>query len=187
MKLFCIKDNKKRKTLFLDRDGVINKDRAGFYIKSKKEIHIYKSALKSLSKISQLGEYRLIILTNQSAIGRGIITEKRSRELNLYLNKKLLKANVKISGIYYCPHKPQDKCECRKPNIGLVKEAMKDFKIDIKNSFMVGDKKSDMDMARSAGLKGIFILTGQGANQIKKFKISYNYIIKDLRGLRKII
>lgn len=187
MKLFALKERSVKKALFLDRDGTINQDRPGVYITSEKALKIYPSAIKALKKISASGEYRLIVLTNQSAVGRKLMTEKKSRQINRLLVKKLSQAGIKISGLYYCPHSPETGCSCRKPKPGLIKEALKDFPTDISGSFVAGDKKSDMELAERTGMRGIFLLTGQGKSQLKKHKIRYNFKVKDLRSLRKIL
>jgi D-glycero-D-manno-heptose 1,7-bisphosphate phosphatase len=186
MKVFSIKSNEFKPAIFLDRDGVINKDIRGKYITDKKQIKIYKTAIEGLKKIEQK-KYHLIIITNQSAIQRGFITDKESREINLKIREILNSKGIILSAIYYCPHKPEDKCPCRKPKLGLLEEAKKDFKIDMSNSYMIGDKESDMKFAKAAKLKSIFVLTGQGKDQLKRKEIRYNYKIRDLRSLKKIL
>ncbi|MEW5951715.1 MAG: HAD family hydrolase [Elusimicrobiota bacterium] len=187
MKLFSIKNKNKKKVLFLDRDGVINKDKAGEYITDIGKVKIYSSALKALKEISETQKYLLIIITNQSAVGRGFITLNRSKEINYKILKILKKNGIKISALYYCPHSPEYDCSCRKPKTGMIKEAFKDFNIDKKGSFLIGDKKSDIQTAVNAGLKSVLVMTGQGKKTLSQGKISYNFKIKDLRGLKKII
>lgn len=188
MKIIYLKSRKRKPAVFLDRDGVINKDIPGKYIKSVSDIKLYKTAIEGLKKISSCDRFHLIIITNQSAIGRGYITEKISKKINDKIVKTLEKEKIKINAVYYCPHSPQDNCDCRKPKPGLIKEALKDYKIEIKKSFLIGDKKTDMDLALKTGMKSVFVLTGQAKNQIRKHtKIKADYVIKYLKNADKII
>jgi D-glycero-D-manno-heptose 1,7-bisphosphate phosphatase len=187
MRKIYIKSKLKKNALFLDRDGVINKDAPGKYIKSLKDIKIYPSAIKGLRKIDSK-KYHLIIITNQSAVGRGYIDIEMAFKINDFIVNELKRNNIMINALYFCPHAPWDKCDCRKPKTGLIKEALQDFDIIIKDSFLVGDKKSDMEMAKKAGIKSIFVLTGQAKNQLKKYEIiNSDYKLKDLRAINKIL
>ncbi|MEW6013514.1 MAG: HAD family hydrolase [Elusimicrobiota bacterium] len=188
MKIIYLKSREKKPAVFLDRDGVINKDIPGKYIKSVSDIRLYKTALEGLKKISSCDKFHLIIITNQSAVGRGYITERISRKINDKIVKTLEKEKIKINAVYYCPHSPVDNCDCRKPKPGLIKEALKDYKIDLKKSFLIGDKKTDMELALKTGIKSVFVLTGQAKNQIKKHrKIKADYVLKNLKNADKII
>ncbi|PIS46933.1 MAG: HAD family hydrolase [Elusimicrobia bacterium CG08_land_8_20_14_0_20_51_18] len=187
MRAFADKKDKGRKpALFLDRDGVLIRDREGFYLKKLEEVRVYPTAVEGLKKISGLG-YRLIVLTNQSAIARGYISLSESVGINKFIAAYFRKRGVKISGIYFCPHLPDSGCSCRKPSTGLVKEALKDFRTDLKRSFMAGDKQSDMKLAAAAGLNSVFVLTGQARKQMKKYNIKADFRIKDLRGLKRAL
>lgn len=186
MKILYRKSNIKKPAIFLDRDGVINYDKPGKYILSKKDIKIYKSAINGLKKI-KLDNYHLIIITNQSAIGRGMISLKKAIVLNNYIEKILRKNGVKINAIYFCPHRPQDGCKCRKPKTGLIEEAKKDFEIDIKKSFLIGDKGSDIKLGKRMKIKTILVKTGQANNELKNKKINPDFIIKNLLELKKIL
>jgi len=185
MKLFSNKkDNIKKPAIFVDRDGVLNKDKKGKYITKLNQVKIYKSALKGLKNISN---YRLIIITNQSAIGRKYIALKDFMKINKFILDKFKKHGIKFDAFYYCPHTPEDKCNCRKPKIGLIKEAMKDLNIDLKNSFFIGDKETDIITAKNANLKSILVLTGQAREELKNNKIQPDFIIKDLRELKGVL
>lgn len=187
MKIIYIKDNKKKPAIFLDRDGVIIQDKPGKYITSIKNVKIYKSFIDGFKKIDKK-KYHIIIITNQSAINRGYISLEKSVEINNYIVKKLKKYGIKINAVYFCPHRPDEKCQCRKPESGLIKEAEKDYRIDFKNSFFIGDKLTDMLLAEKIKVKSIFVLTGQGISQLKKHgKITSNYVLKNLKYIDKII
>lgn len=187
MKLFAKKSPGNKKAIFLDRDGVINKDKPGKYILCENDIKFYPSALKALKKISQEKKYILVIVTNQSAVGRQMMTMKKSKQINRYVVKQLEKVGIEISALYFCPHSPQEKCKCRKPHTAMINQALKDFNIDLSQSWLVGDKKSDMDMAKKSGIKSVFVMTGQAPRELREKKIRYDFLIRDLRGLVAII
>lgn len=147
-------------TAFLDRDGVINRDRAGVYVTSPSDLKLYAAAPKALALMAAKG-YRLVVLTNQSAVARGYMTLARARQINLRLVRELRRRGARVDAVYFCPHGPGDGCACRKPAPGLVEEAVKDSPADLKRSFMAGDKKSDLELARRAGIKGVLVRTGQ--------------------------
>jgi D-glycero-D-manno-heptose 1,7-bisphosphate phosphatase len=135
------------KALFLDRDGVINIDSGYVY---KIEDFIFVDGIFNLLKIYQDSGYKLIIVTNQSGIGRGYYKESEYRTLTEFMINEFLKRDIKIEAVYHCPHSPGEKCSCRKPRTGMFMAAKKDHKLDMKNSIMIGDKDSDMIAAKSA-------------------------------------
>ncbi len=133
--------------LFLDRDGVINKDYG--YVYEIKKFEIYEDIF-DIIKLFQSRGYLVIVVTNQSGIGRGYYTLDEFLKLSEYMKSQFKKEGIAIDSIYYCDHSPEEMCECRKPNIGMIKSACRDFDIDLKNSWMVGDKQSDIDLAKNA-------------------------------------
>ena len=144
---------------------------------------MFIGALRILLKI--LKNYKLFIITNQSGIGRGIYKIQDFLKFNNYLISILKKHNIKIIKTYYCPHKPEDNCDCRKPKTKFLKEAEKELGINLKKSFVVGDRKSDFEMGKNAGCKTIHVLTGYGINA--KNEVKPNYIAKDLLDAAKWI
>jgi len=139
-------------TLFLDRDGVINKKLDGKYVRNWEEFTFIPNVLNYISKLSQLFN-RIIIITNQQGISKGIM----SKNDLLFLHQKMLneieKAGGKINKIYFCPHLETDNCNCRKPRIGMIEKAIKDFpSINIKKSYLIGDSSSDIEAGKKAGL-----------------------------------
>lgn len=187
MNIIYHKSNKVKPAIFLDRDGVINKDIAGKYITSIKDVFIYKTAIDGLKKIDR-NKYHLIIITNQSAIGRKLISINKSIEINNYIVSNLKKNDILINAVYFCPHRPEENCNCRKPKTGLIKQAMKDFKINLKNSIFIGDKITDMKLARDLKIKFIMVRTGQYLSQTKKHRsIKIKYIINNLKCLYKYV
>lgn len=154
--------------IFLDRDGTIIHDRPGFYLTDPAKLRIYKTAFKALNILSRLG-YRLIVLTNQSGVGRGYMTLAGSIAVNLELRRRLAGKGVVLEGIYFCPHLPSAGCVCRKPGVGLVREALKGHRLDLARSIVIGDKGSDMRLADSLGLASVLVRTGHGRSELLKF------------------
>ena len=149
------------KAVFLDRDGTINFDPG--YLNSPDELRIFSNAAEAL-KILKDHNYLLLVVTNQSGIGRGFMELKDVHFIHQRMNKILEhQAHVQIDEFLVCPHHPQEGCECRKPNIKLIEDAFKNFNIDPKQSFLIGDKITDLQAGRNAGLKGnVLVRTGAG-------------------------
>ena len=142
-------------TLFLDRDGVINKKLEGKYVRNWEEFEFIPNVLSSISKLSNLFN-RIIIITNQQGIGKGIMSENDLIILHQTMIEKIEKVNGKINKIYFCPHLETDYCNCRKPKIGMIEKAVRDFpEINIKKSYLIGDSPSDIKAGERAGLHTI--------------------------------
>ena len=145
------------KCAFLDRDGVINEDKG--YISKISDFKIYPGVGKAISLLNKKN-YLVIIITNQSGIGRGLIKIKELKNIHNYLRKKIKKYGGKIDDIFYCPFHPEfgkgkykKKSNDRKPGDGMIKKAIKKWKIDTKTSFMIGDKISDKLAAKKAKIR----------------------------------
>ncbi len=178
------------KAVFLDRDGVINREVD--VLRSIKQLKLLPAAAKAVRKINKIG-FLAVILTNQPVIARGWLTEKEMDKIHEVLIKRLDKKSAKIDAIYYCPHHPNAnlkkyrlKCSCRKPNTGLIKKAAKELKIDIKKSFMVGDRTADILAGKRAGLKTILVKTGY-AGKDGKYKVRPDFTAKNISGAVEII
>lgn len=144
-------------TLFLDRDGVINVRTPGDYVKTLEEF-IFEH--KAPEAISQLTPYfnRIVVLTNQSGIGKGLMTELQLNSVHSVLLASVRTAGGRIDGIYFCPHRPDAGCACRKPAIGLALQAQADFpEIRFRDSWLVGDSVCDMELARALGARAVLI------------------------------
>jgi len=143
----------KRKAIFIDRDGTINRDCP--YCHKREDLYIYEDTVELMKKYQEMG-YLIIIVTNQSGIGRGYFTVDEMNDFNNHLFEELEKRGVHVDALYYCPHKPEDNCPCRKPNTGLVEKAVKDFNIDLENSIVIGDRDDiDGELARRLKIKFI--------------------------------
>ena len=157
---------KKNKAIFLDRDGVINKNRDD-YVKSTKELEIFANIGKEILKLKMKG-FLIIVITNQSVINRKIITIKELEEIHLTIQKFLIKSKTSIDKFYFCPHRPDENCDCRKPKPGLILQAINEFSIDVSKSWMVGDSKTDIQAGEKAGCKTIFLKKNDSFTNILK-------------------
>ena len=143
----------KNKAIFLDRDGVLNKNRKD-YVKNTDELEIYASIGNFIKKLNEHG-FLIIVVTNQSAINRGLTTCENVEKIHLEIQSFLNRFETKIDSFYYCPHTPSENCNCRKPKPGLLLQAMNDFSIDPFTSWMIGDSDSDIEAGDSIGCKTI--------------------------------
>ena len=159
------KRNGKKIAAFIDRDGTVIKEKD--YLCKVKDIELFPQTVGALKLLRSAG-FKLILITNQSGIGRGYFTEKKLLRVHAALEKTLLKKGVKFDAIYYCPHAPGAACSCRKPGLGMVKLAQKKFNIDLKRSYSIGDHRGDFTLGRKMGGKGVFVLTGHGKSEYKK-------------------
>ena len=142
-----------RKAIFLDRDGVINQNRHD-YVKDISELKILSIIPESIKKFKLLG-FLVIVVTNQSAINRGLTSHENVNKIHQTINDFLKKNKTSIDAFYYCPHTPNENCICRKPKPGLIMQASNDFKIELKSSWMIGDNDSDVKAGKSAGCNSI--------------------------------
>jgi len=147
------------RAIFLDRDGVINKDLG--YVHKIEEFIFLPGVFEALRHFQNLG-YLLIIVTNQSGIGRGYYTKEQFLSLSEWMVEEFLKEGIKITDIFFCPHRPDEGCKCRKPEPGMILEAAKKYNIDLENSWMIGDKRSDIEAGKQAGVKNTLLLKSQG-------------------------
>ncbi len=150
--------------LFLDRDGVIIENRHS-YVRSWEDVEIYPQAIQALVRAAS-SPYKIVIVTNQSAVGRGIITLETAIEINNRLVQVIQAAGGRVDGIFLCPHTPHDACDCRKPRPGLLLQAAEALSIDLERSVMIGDAFSDLLAGQSAGVaRLVLVRTGRGAAQ----------------------
>jgi D-glycero-D-manno-heptose 1,7-bisphosphate phosphatase len=151
--------------IFLDRDGVIIENRPD-YVRTRDDVSIYPQALDALVSIRE-SPHKIVIVTNQSAIGRGLMSHEAAQAINSYLISIIEAAGGRIDGIFMCPHAPDQECYCRKPNPGLILEAAQSLSIDLQRSLMVGDALSDILAGHSAGIPQLILVrTGRGIDQL---------------------
>lgn len=176
----------KIKALFLDRDGTVIKEKPGIYLCDPKQVELYKNTKAAFKLFRQMG-FKIFIVSNQSGIGRGYFTEK---EVNA-VHKKLLSLlkPYPVEEIIYCPHAPSENCSCRKPAPAMGLKLIKKYNVDKENSFVIGDKKSDMDFAKNIKTNSVLVLTANGKAQQKKYakELKDIKICLDLLGAAKYI
>lgn len=154
------------KAVFLDRDGVINKEKKD-YVKNLNEFVIFDGVSDAI-KLLKKHNFLVIIITNQSAINRKILAVKMLNRIHRYLQNYLKNNDTSIDGIYYCPHIPEDKCSCRKPKPGLLLQAASDFKIELKRSWMIGNSIADVNAAKKAGCNWLLLKNEKKLLQLVK-------------------
>jgi len=151
--------------IFIDRDGVINFNRPD-YVKSWEEFTFLPGSLDALCLIGKLG-WPVVIISNQSAIGRGLVAADAVAEINNRLLEQVEHAGGHIDGVYVCPHHPDDGCNCRKPRPGLLQQAASELGLDLSRSYLIGDAESDILAAKTVSAQPILVLSGRGTEQRK--------------------
>lgn len=171
-----------KKVVFLDRDGVINQDSPD-YIKSWAEFEFLPRSLEAIKQLT-LNGFATIIITNQSVINRNMVSKKGLDYIHRMMKKAVLSRGGEIKDIFFCPHTPEDECECRKPNPGLIHKAQQAYRIDLEAATMVGDSAKDIECALNAGCgNAVLVKTGNGliAEKILVEKAIYpDYVALDL-------
>lgn len=181
------------KAIFLDRDGTII---VGLpYLSEVDQIKLNFNAVEGIKEFNKKG-YLVIIITNQSGVARGYFNEERLLEINEELKKQLYVKGAKIDAIYYCHHMPENEitdgssaCQCRKPKPGMILDAAKKYKIDLKKSLMVGDTPGDILAGKNAGCKTAIIDKGKEFYDINRDtnKAKPDYIVKDLHDVAMLL
>lgn len=155
-----------RTALFVDRDGVLIEDRVD-YARTWDDVEVFEPAVEALKLATDSG-LPIVVITNQSSIGKKILTYEQVRELNDRILNYFRERGATILDAYLCPHAPNDGCDCRKPKPGMLLQAAEDHGIDLEKSFMIGDARRDMEAAIAAGVQGLFVHTGQGPQHFAK-------------------
>ncbi|MGE5618404.1 MAG: D-glycero-beta-D-manno-heptose 1,7-bisphosphate 7-phosphatase [Sphingomonadaceae bacterium] len=177
------------KAVFVDRDGVINRNR-GSHVKSWKEFDFLPHVVEALAELTRHG-FRTVVLTNQAAINRGIISRETVEEIHARMVAVLEAAGARIDGVFYCPHRPEEGCGCRKPEPGLLFQAADRLKLDLPGSYLIGDALTDLLAGMAAGCRPILVLTGRGFPQFLSpgaRRVTHYHVSRDLRhAVRRIL
>jgi D-glycero-D-manno-heptose 1,7-bisphosphate phosphatase len=175
-----------RRAAFLDRDGVINIDRG--YVVRREDFQFVAGVLEGARRLHEMG-FLLVVTSNQSGIGRGLYTENEFQALTTWMRNEFLAAGAPLAGVYFCPHHPTEalgecrrSCECRKPAPGMLLSAAHDLGIDLRSSAMFGDKMSDLEAARAAGVP-IRVLLGTDAREVPTLPAAAGLVTAAFRGL----
>lgn len=164
------------RVVLLDRDGTIVVDRG--YLDSAAGLEFLPGAAEGLRLLYTQG-YRLAVITNQSGIGRGMFPIERLHEMNARLTTMVSEAGARLAGIYFCPHAPEENCDCRKPAPGLITQAAAELKFDPKTAIVIGDKDSDIECGRRAGAATVLISPGKS---VSRTRIKADAVAADLVG-----
>jgi D,D-heptose 1,7-bisphosphate phosphatase len=176
------------KAVFLDRDGTINHDEKG-YISNPEDFHLFDFSAEAIRLLNQLG-FKVIVVSNQSGIARGIFTESDLELVHQKMTDTLADHQAFIDKIYYCPYykdavlpEYRDNLHMRKPALGMFHQACQDFDIQINRSFMIGDKKEDIAFGKKAHLKTILVLTGNGSkllSSLPEWEYKPDFVVQNL-------
>jgi len=176
------------KTIFLDRDGVINKypgDR--LYVTSLKKFKFLPNAKKAIALLSKKG-CKIFVASNQAGVGKGTYSQKTLDAVTARMLEGIGQAGGKIAKVYYCTHRKEAGCSCRKPKPGLLKKAAREFKVDLKKAYFVGDTIRDVLTAHAAGAQSVLIFSGKEklSNQ-KNWEAKPDFVFKDLLMAAKFL
>ncbi|MEM4258734.1 MAG: D-glycero-beta-D-manno-heptose 1,7-bisphosphate 7-phosphatase [Candidatus Thermoplasmatota archaeon] len=166
------------KVVFLDRDGTISRDSVD-HIKSWEEFVFLPNAREGIALLTKHG-FHIIIITNQSVIARKMMTRAELNRLHKNMVHEIKKVGGRIDKIYFCPHHPDDGCSCRKPQPGLIQQAIRENKIDPKKAYMVGDRIMDIQVGKAVGCATILIANDRGIAELKENRVQPEYIAQDL-------
>jgi len=186
----------KRRAVFIDRDGTISEEVG--YVNHPSRYRVFPYAAEAIKLLNEAG-WRAILVTNQAGVARGYFTEDLIKLVHDILRQELERNGARLDAIYYCPHHPsvgtppfKVACDCRKPKPGLIERAARDFDLDLAQSWMVGDRYGDVELARNAGVRSAFVLSGYGRGEWEYQRATWQHepdLIADdlLAAVRKII
>ena len=147
--------------VMIDRDGVINED-SGEFIKTVGEWRPIKGSLEAIAALHGAG-WRVAVVTNQSGIGRGLYDEDTLAAIHRHMRERVRAAGGELAGVYYCPHLPEDDCDCRKPRPGMFRALERELGVSVRGAPYIGDRMSDVEAAEGVGARPILVRTGTGA------------------------
>lgn len=152
--------------IFMDRDGTVSEEVGYMYHSGL--FRLYPWTGEAIRKINESG-MKSILITNQSGVGRGYFNESTVHEVHQVLEQGLKLSEAFMDAIYYCPHSPESNCDCRKPKPGMLLRAARDLEIDLRQSFMIGDRYVDVQAAHAAGMRSILVRCGDGEHELAKY------------------
>jgi len=148
------------RVVFLDRDGVINKNAKDFYVLEWKDFEFMPGIIEAIKLLNER-KIPVYIVSNQSAVGRGLMTMDELKHINDQMLKEITKKGAHIDDIFICPHSPEDNCDCRKPKTGLFKQAEDKYDIDFKDSWFIGDSETDIEAGKKMGCRTHLLKKGE--------------------------
>lgn len=179
------KSTKTRTAVFLDRDGTLIEE--ADYLARAEDMKLFPFAAEAVRLLNE-NDFLVVLITNQSGVARGFFDENAVRAIHEKLIYDLAAQGAKLDAIYFCPHAPEDECECRKPKTQMIERANEDFAIDLQRSWTIGDKAIDVETGFNAKTKTALILTGYGIEERKKLNVEPDLIAANLlEAVEKII
>jgi len=170
------------KTIFLDRDGVINKEVG--YLHKIQDFEFINGVFEACLYF-QLLDYQIIIVTNQSGIGRGYYDEDAFHVVNNWMLNQFKNQSINILSVFFCPHDPESNCDCRKPKPGMFNQASDKYNIDMKKSWMIGDKEADIMAANAAGIQNTLLV--KSGHQIDEKNSKAKFILDSIKQVAEVI
>ena len=170
--------------VLIDRDGTINVERN--YLSAPDQIELFPQAADAVKLLRESGLI-VAVVTNQSAIGRGYFDLTRLAEIHTRLREILRESGAEVDAIYFCPHTPQDLCDCRKPQTELARRAAADFAVDLSKSFVIGDNVCDIELGQNIGATTILVRTGYGKTTAQKIETKPDYTVENLYAAAVLI
>lgn len=170
--------------VFLDRDGTIIEEK--HYLDDPDGVVLLDGAAEGLRAMAAF-PFRLVVVSNQSGIGRGFFSAEQAHAVDSRLKELLAREGIAIAGSYMCPHAPGANCSCRKPRPGMIHAAARELGLDLARSFVIGDKRCDIDLATAAGASGILVTTGHGRADIDYARSLPVPVCRDLNEASKIV
>lgn len=170
-----------RPGVFLDRDGTVAEEVG--YLNHASRFRIFLFAAAAIRRLNK-ANFRVIVVTNQSGVGRGYFPESLVHSVNEIMKRELAAAGARIDADYYCPHTSADRCDCRKPKPGLLEGAAREHTLDLSRSFVVGDRYGEIELARNVRARGILVRTGYGEGELAwhsaKWPTQPDFVAEDL-------
>ena len=179
------------KYVFIDRDGVINKDPGGWteysYVTRWEDFHFLPGSLEALKRLRSAG-YRSVIISNQQGVGKGYFTEEELDNVTSKMLEKIKEAGGDVAGVYYCTHAKEENCSCRKPKPGLFERAEEELGINPEGKYYIGDTERDIQAGGAAGLKTILVLSGKSSKgDVEKWENKPDHVCDSFIDAVKIV
>jgi len=171
----------KRKAIFVDRDGTLIEEVN--FLSRVEDLKLFPFTDEAVRTLKNKG-YLVIVITNQSGIGRGMYTEGDMHSIHDEIQRRLTKP---VDGFYFCPHRPNESCNCRKPGLGMIESACSDFNIDLAESWMIGDKDLDVQTGHNAGIRSALVLTGYGEDHSRTIEKRPNIVVENLLEAARVV
>lgn len=170
--------------ILIDRDGTINVER--HYLSSPEQIELFPQSAEGIKLLRTLG-LPVVVVTNQSAIGRGMFDVEMLGAIHERLKELLEENGTKVDAIYFCPHTPEDSCDCRKPAINMARQAAMDFGANLSNSFLIGDNVCDIELGKNVNATTILVRTGYGERVLSEGVVTPDYVVDNLLQAARLI